>query len=160
MKHLLLTGIAIAMATMMFGQNVDQQVISSSGGDMSSGQYSLSWTLGEPVTATHENQNIILTQGFHQPMDLPTGIDEEQEGDILVYPNPTRDQLHFDLPTRLSVVDVRVHNLHGKVISGHSGITDSRTVDLNNLAAGTYILSIINPENQEVEKRLKIQKVH
>jgi hypothetical protein len=160
MKQLLLTGIAIAFATIIWGQNADQQVISSSGGDMSSGQYSLSWTLGEPVTATHENQNIILTQGFHQPMDVPTGIDEQQEGEILVYPNPTRDQLHFDLPTNLSVVDVRIHDLHGKVISGHSAITGSRTINLNNLASGTYILTIINPKNQEVEKRLKIQKVH
>lgn len=47
-----------------------QQVIASSGNCFGGNDVSLSWTLGETVSGTLENNEIILTQGFQQPYNF------------------------------------------------------------------------------------------
>ncbi|OWY20129.1 hypothetical protein C7N43_23130 [Sphingobacteriales bacterium UPWRP_1] len=48
-------------------QSLTPQVVASGGGYAQGGGYSLSYTIGEPVTATLTSGSNILTQGFHQP---------------------------------------------------------------------------------------------
>lgn len=48
-------------------QSLSPQVVASGGGYAEAGGYSLSYTVGEPVTATLASGSNILTQGFHQP---------------------------------------------------------------------------------------------
>ena len=43
-----------------------QQVISTAGSSGSGTGIELSWTIGEPVTATSHGTDFYLTQGFHQ----------------------------------------------------------------------------------------------
>lgn len=50
-------------------QSLSPVVLASAGGYFASGTVSLSWTLGEPVTETFSNSNIILTHGFQQPVN-------------------------------------------------------------------------------------------
>lgn len=47
-----------------------QQVISSAGSYFENENLSVSFTIGEPVIATFQNNDIILTQGFQQPYDF------------------------------------------------------------------------------------------
>jgi hypothetical protein len=47
-----------------------QQVISTAGDYYQDENMSLSWTLGETVIETFENDNIVLTQGFQQPYNF------------------------------------------------------------------------------------------
>ncbi|MBN1339430.1 MAG: hypothetical protein JXA03_08905 [Bacteroidales bacterium] len=54
------------------GQTVQPQVIASSGDYFGCASASLSWTLGEPVTETFSNGGILLTQGFQQPVAIPS----------------------------------------------------------------------------------------
>lgn len=144
MKNLTLILSFVVIAFGLSVQNADQFVISTSGGQMKSGQYSLNRTLGEPEISTYQNQNLILTQGFHQPMEVVTDINTQNENEILVYPNPTIDLLHFELPSKLSKVDIRVYNLHGRQISGYSKISMDQSISLEDLASGTYIIPILN----------------
>ncbi len=48
-------------------QTLSPQVSPASGGYFTGGGNSLSWTMGETVTQTFQNGNLILTQGFQQP---------------------------------------------------------------------------------------------
>jgi hypothetical protein len=59
------------------GQTLSPEIISSSGGYFENTNASLSWTLGETATETLVNGNIILTQGFQQPVSgiIISGID-------------------------------------------------------------------------------------
>jgi hypothetical protein len=59
------------------GQTLSPDVISSAGNYFETPNASLSWTLGETAAETFTNGNIILTQGFQQPLAgiVITGID-------------------------------------------------------------------------------------
>lgn len=48
-------------------QTLTPRVLPSAGGYVTAGGASLSYTIGEPVTATFQNGNLILTQGQQQP---------------------------------------------------------------------------------------------
>lgn len=66
----------------VYSQSLSPAVISSSGNHFESAGGSLSWTLGETVTATFTGANFALTQGFQQPFGIQiTGIDL----DLLVF---------------------------------------------------------------------------
>lgn len=54
-----------------------QQVISSAGGTATGTGIQLSWTIGEPVTATVHGSDFYLTQGFHQSQLLSTIFNQE-----------------------------------------------------------------------------------
>lgn len=51
-------------------QTVSPQVSPACGGYFEGGGNSLSWTMGEPVTQTFQNGNLVLTQGFQQPYTI------------------------------------------------------------------------------------------
>ncbi|MBP6977188.1 MAG: T9SS type A sorting domain-containing protein [Lentimicrobiaceae bacterium] len=68
---LILTGLWLAFGSM--SQILDQQVIATAGNYSEADGISLSWTMGECVIATFGNDDIILTQGFQQPLMTFTG---------------------------------------------------------------------------------------
>ena len=77
MKKLFTLILSLGFLAGVIAQNVDQFVISGGGNyatDTGSG-ISLSWTIGETVIATLDNEGNgpILTQGFHQPLSTFTG---------------------------------------------------------------------------------------
>lgn len=52
-----------------------QQVVTTSGNFDESDSFSLSWTVGEPITETFSTGEFFLTQGFQQPWDImPTQL--------------------------------------------------------------------------------------
>lgn len=77
MKRIFTLILSFSFLAGVIAQNVDQFVISGGGNyatDSGSG-ISLSWTIGETVIATLDNEGNgpILTQGFHQPLSTFTG---------------------------------------------------------------------------------------
>jgi hypothetical protein len=67
---------------LLAAQSVSPEVISSSGDYFEGPNASLSWTLGEIATETYTAGNVILTQGFQQPITVSiAGIDL----DVLVF---------------------------------------------------------------------------
>ncbi len=64
---------SFGFAIVLMAQTLDQQVIATAGNYSEAGGISVSWTLGECVIATFGNDDIILTQGFQQPLMTLTG---------------------------------------------------------------------------------------
>ena len=56
----------LILAIALSGSSFSQQVVATAGGSASGASIELSWTIGEPVTATTYGSGFILTQGFHQ----------------------------------------------------------------------------------------------
>ena len=54
------------------GSSQSQEVISTAGEVFETTNGSISWTIGEPVIATLVGTDNSLTQGFHQPVEIPT----------------------------------------------------------------------------------------
>ncbi|MFU8844738.1 MAG: hypothetical protein ACNA7V_13125, partial [Bacteroidales bacterium] len=58
---------AVLIAVQPQAQSIERSVLASTGGYFEGSGVSVSWTLGEAVTATFNNGNTVLTQGFQQP---------------------------------------------------------------------------------------------
>ncbi len=82
MKKVIISLVTILIPLLIAAQSVSPEVISSSGDYFEGPNASLSWTLGEIATETYTAGNIILTQGFQQPITVAiAGIDL----DVLVF---------------------------------------------------------------------------
>lgn len=73
MKKILILLFSVCLGLGLSAQSIDQQVISSGGNYAVNADISLSWTLGETVIATFANGDLVLTQGFQQPLFSFTG---------------------------------------------------------------------------------------
>ncbi len=92
--------IGLIVLTLLFTGNLQaQKVVSANGGTATAAGTQVSWTIGEPITATVTDGTTTLTQGFHQTKLTVTAVDDIQIAglEIKVYPNPTSDYVtvHF-----------------------------------------------------------------
>ena len=67
--------IAIGLMLLLPGIGLAQEVFSSSGNTFQTPEATLSFTLGEPVTATFSNSEATLTHGFQQNQRDPNQTD-------------------------------------------------------------------------------------
>ncbi len=69
MKRKLAFGLTcLAFAGGLLAQNPDPSVVAAGGGIATGGQLQLEWTLGETAIAAAAAPNLLLTEGFHQPL--------------------------------------------------------------------------------------------
>lgn len=154
--------------TLLFGQSIERQVVSSYGSYAESGALALSSTVGEVATATLEQADIILTQGFQQPSDLDdtVGIDRIiRDLKIHAFPNPTTQKVILELNSDKELdVLIEVFDINGQQLN--SGEIDQVTVlgrsvheiDMGNYASGQYIIRLSERGEGSMES-IKIQKI-
>lgn len=136
-----------------------QEAISSSGGNFNSSSYIVSYTLGETVITTLNQENLILTQGFQQTRLIVTAINE-MEGltiSINAYPNPVKDHLQITIseePPNGSSYEL--FNIHGELIVKSQLNGRTTKVDFQSLVSSMYILRVIG--NKQELKTFKIIK--
>ncbi len=128
-----------------FSQTFSPEVVSPAGSSFTNSSNSLSWTLGEPITSTLSNLNI-LTQGFQQDNIVITSLDEMKEStEITIFPNPAVDVINIQFTKPQDKSTIELYTMGGKLVL--TRILNSETlstINMSNYAAGTYILKIKN----------------
>lgn len=148
-------------------QTVTPTVIGSDGGFSTSGQGSIAWTIGEPISETYVSSgNTITTMGFHQPekvINLETMIREQSQSEaLLVFPNPVRETLQVDfkgIPTGTYKM-VLVDAIGKRIYESQAVVTENAKrfeIKLNEIAAGNYFLTL---SGKDFEKTVKINKIN
>lgn len=64
---------------------------------------------------------------------------------IKLFPTPTSNYLHLDFPNSITLSQIIIYNTLGKVVY-RSPSTLEKTIDVNNLASGVYLIQIITNE--------------
>ena len=152
MKKLYITFLAIAgTLTFAAAQSLSPQVISSTGGFSTSGNGSLSYTVGEmTMVQTFSAGGNILTQGFQQPNDFTVGlldVTKDDFGSFVVYPNPAVDNLSYGFAFPESgKVEIAVYNNAGQRMADvyNANYVDGKTIEVlnvSNYAAGLYFMT-------------------
>ncbi len=137
--------------------------IGSAAGTHSSANYMVSFTLGETITETISNGDLVLTQGFHQAdatvnetdQGLVSGTDDLHllEGDIAVYPIPTNRYVNVDYAlTEEQDLSVSLFNVTGKVVmSFHNSImSGNERIDLSSYPNGVYFIQFLNQKTNKL----------
>lgn len=141
------------------GQSIDNQVISSAGNFLEAANGSLSTTIGESCAQTLIRPQIILTQGFQQPVFVITDvspIEQNHELEVLVYPNPTPDFLH--IKTTKNGLYYKVYTQSGKVLFADQLRSQDEVLNLNTLSNGMLFIEIYS-KTLAFKKIYKITKI-
>jgi hypothetical protein len=146
-------------------QSLSASVVASTGGQFTSAAGSFDWTLGEIITETYQNTNGIFTQGFQQPDAINvTGLEEEVEKNILVYPNPTYSELTLDFrglditECMVELIDLQGRKLLSKPLQINAAERQHK-LSLADMAASLYLLRV-QSTNTSTEYSFRIVKIN
>lgn len=152
-----------AILTLIFGLSIGaansraQEIIATVGNYFENSNGSIEFTIGEPVTATLSKNDIVLTQGFHQPVltVLPDKIDPNLHFDLTAYPNPTQDYVILETD-HFEGLNYQLCNLEGKLINQNTLTTNQTEIDFSSLEPSLFFLRIY--EGTKVIQTFKIIK--
>ena len=121
-------------------QSLDRHIVTTAGTNQSNGEYSISYTIGEPVSGTlnHDGQ---INQGFQQSWAIVTAVDpaEHSLSGVSIYPNPTVGQLTIKAEEDLQVF---LFDLHGQKLKAYHLDGVQNQIDISELPIGQYILNL------------------
>ena len=129
-----------------------QTIICSAGKTSTSNNFIISWTLGETVVATLQNENTKLTQGFHQPLmvDLfPTSLEDDMVLDMVAYPNPTYDKVLFKGGDPTGTYHLRLVDKLGRVLEQKSVPSDQLEIEMGMYTNGSYLIEVIENKSDK-----------
>jgi hypothetical protein len=147
-----------------FGQDIPMQVISSSGGYSTTTNYSISWTLGEPVISTLTSGNLMLTQGFQQGNLFGTDVPNPDFNHFKfkMYPNPAINKVYFEVDNQEAKGSfiVEIYDVTGrKMMNENLGVFNNqelKDLSVTTLKAGIYFVKVkIGSFNSDVIKLVK-----
>lgn len=138
-----------------------QSSVNTSGGDISSQQGSVSYSVGQIVYTTNTGANTTISQGVQQPFEISEILSVDDFEDIQLvlsaFPNPTDGQLTLLIEDlELSNLNFHVYDMTGKVIDSQKITSYETHINLENQHPSTYILKV-TLDNQEL-KSFKILK--
>ena len=166
MKNIIII-ITFFLALSLNAQQIEKQVISSTGNDVSAGGIQISQTVGETVVETFTSGSFILGQGFQQVEEINDSTIAIEEIDIIVnynlYPNPTNDIINVELELNansnmnLILVNTQGQIIQNKEIEVLSGEVYKVQFSLQNYSNGIYFLKFYDTKGN-VSKVLEINK--
>ena len=121
----------------------------STGGNVSSSGGSMSYSVGQVFSSIYQGDQGNIVEGYQQSyaVALLGGIDNQLETSLSVYPNPTVASL------TLKIVDYKEDNLSYKMfdLKGNMIISQSinaaeTLIDMKELPAAVYFISIVDKE--------------
>jgi hypothetical protein len=149
-------GIIIVFLIFQGSISWSQELISTSGDIFSNHAVQLEWSIGEPVIDSYMQENLLLTQGFHQP-EIKEKLEENQN--IHVHPNP------FDLFLIVEIPEPESENMFclmadmsGKIIRIISNLKEYNEIITSEMSDGAYILRIFDSKSNLL-KSIKIIKL-
>lgn len=147
-------------------QSLTPTVVASTGNFKVTGGFSLSSTVGEPVTTTITAGSFILTQGFQQQSLKGVSVQNIEMGnlDIKVFPNPAAEEVNVLIfSPNASATMVKLYDLLGRELAVPASIINEGTqkqftLNLSQLSASMYFIAVYDLINQTTQT-IKIQKV-
>ena len=120
-------------------------------GDEASGtEGSLSYTVGQAVFGTYTGSTGSVAQGVQQTYDIVALLGAEISAiklELVAYPNPTQEILTLKINNyKNEKLTYQLYDLQGKLWNSQSVKGAQTQLDMNDLAVGTYLLSIQDEE--------------
>lgn len=124
-----------------------QQAIVPLGGDISSTDGSVSFTIGQVFHATNSNPDNSLSEGVQQPHEISFLSIDDHELDITmyVYPIPTSNFLTIKVSDyNKEELTYEVIDLQGKMILENKIMNQETLIDITSFNEAIYVLNIKN----------------
>jgi len=142
-------------------QSAKPEVLATSGTHFTGTNAELSWTIGEVIIETVSNTGNILTQGFHQPDDQVTTVEEALPNHIQVnvFPNPVTEKITVTIENNTLDLVVIIYDMTGrKLISEEIGyLQNSIEFNMIDFANAGYLFHL-HSKDKKYNATYKIQK--
>ncbi len=113
-------------------------------------------TTGDYSATITDKNNCTQNYNFSIAAPTPTVNNTSKIADISVFPNPAVNQLNFNLSLREeSTVTVELFDISGSIVfqNEYNNVTEQEsTIDVSNLASGTYVLKFELPGENTFKK--------
>ncbi len=157
MKKNILLFLALFFFHFIHGQVVERAVWASAGGSIQSGSFYVSGTAGEAVVSTLYGNDLILTQGFQQPLiGKESGVNEVFNNDVFeVFPIPANQYFQIISKTNMVTGDkVLLTDVLGKAVKSIPMSQNSIQIDVTDMKNGVYYLSILREDREIIYSSL------
>jgi hypothetical protein len=129
------------------------QVTDVSGGTGKAGSTAIAWSIGELAISSLESGNVMLTQGYLQPVLVATAIDEKDglPFTLTVYPNPAREWIEV----RLYEADwkdftFQLQDVSGRLLCKVIPQGNTTRIPMTQYGAGLYLLKALQSDKESV----------
>lgn len=103
-----------------------------------------------PVLVNTSGDHVVIDPGF-------SGINENiLEQQIIVYPVPAKDILHFNFGGNETVHSIKFYDLNGREVMNVQKPSNKLTIGMQSIAKGVYYMKVTIGENSIVKKIVKI----
>lgn len=100
------------------------------------------------------NTGTLVLNGSSNPCSASAGIEEFENSELTIYPNPTSSVITIDLSKLENVTELAVYDLTGKLMYSASNINGSSfTIDLSDFSKGMY-QAIITTERTKITQKI------
>ncbi len=156
MRLNLVTGYSVIFSLLFALQGRSQELICSAGDVFTNSSVQMEWSLGECAIDAYYDDDIILSQGFHQPVVLKQS---ETDFEIKVYPNPYDLSLFIEISELESEhMYARIFDISGKLILNKPDLLNYNKIITSEMSDGIYLLRIYDSQSH-VLKTVKIVKL-
>lgn len=133
-----------------------QQSVNSSGGDISSGDGNIAYSIGQITFETFGTNDGFLSEGVQQPLEIYTlGIEDELKTNFSMYPNPVDDRLNIQM---YDVSDQKltysIFSNTGRLLKKGELSNSLNVVPLSHLSTGIYLFDISNQNKSVFTKKI------
>lgn len=147
MKRKLSIAALLLVTIPAFAQQKQSEVVASAGGFGEKDGYSVSFTIGEPVTGTLIKDGLVLVQGFQQGYSDSKVAINDNLADFLeadIYPNPVNSKLFVALGSEpKGECIVRCFDMTGRLVGENNFEGSTRlTMDVDELPQGAYFVKV------------------
>ena len=88
--------------------------------------------------------------------DIGLSVLEQEVFEFKIYPNPTRDVVHINIPSSNSTItELRLVDVTGKIIMQNKIPNGHSKLDMSKMASGVYILSLQSENTSTTLKLIK-----
>jgi hypothetical protein len=156
MRYIIVAGNFIVFSFLFLVRGWSQELICSAGDVFSNASVQMEWSLGECVIETYFDEEIMLSQGFHQPNLIRSA---ETDYKIIVYPNP------YDLNLFIEILELesdqmygQICDMAGKLIFTLPNLLNYNKIITSEMSDGIYLLRIYDSHSR-ILKTVKIVKL-
>ena len=163
----------------VIGQTIELNVVATNGGFVETPHLSLSWTTGELIINTLNDDSYILTQGFQQSLfgrimnvrkrsisanDLEMErieVSASVNFNMQFFPNPVNEELTVKFESEVEeALQILLYDLWGKLHQTHHVLPSQQSLRINmvDLTAGLYFLSLQNATSHLILSTSRVVK--
>lgn len=142
-------------------QSLDLQSFSCAGDQLTSTSgISLSSILGEIVTEKLETSNLQLTQGFHQLYKIVSQTNDiENTFEIILYPNPTLDNITLQSQIEDSKRMVYIYDSYGQQVNYYNYDKKTLNISFSKYPSGQYYVIVRDKQGRNIGQ-IPFQKIN